>query len=353
MRNKSHKLLFLFLSLLAVAVRPASLLADEGQFYIAPGIQWMNFDDRTLLHNDEGWFFGLGYDITDRWSVELSGFDLDPKTGSSTELDIDHWKIDLLYGLDFDIGPLDTFLVGGVGTFNVQGENGTALDIGAGVSYDLTDSITWRTAARRFSYRDRDGEDVDIGIETTLVFRFGGSRRSSPPAAVAVPQDPAPAAPVVVDTDGDGVPDNRDDCPDTPRNYAVDDRGCPIPVEEIARVELEINFEFDRSEVRPQYISEIQEIAEFMQQYSDVIVELEGHTDSDGDEDYNQGLSERRANAVRQVLIDQFNIQASRVTALGYGESRPVASNNNAAGKAQNRRVITVIIKTLQNYQPR
>jgi len=90
-----------------------------------------------------------------------------------------------------------------------------------------------------------------------------------------------------------------------------------------------------------------------MNQYTDVIVELEGHTDSDGIEDYNQGLSERRANAVRDVLVGRFNIQGSRVTAVGYGESQPIATNNTAAGKAQNRRVITVIIKTLQEYQPR
>jgi OOP family OmpA-OmpF porin len=105
--------------------------------------------------------------------------------------------------------------------------------------------------------------------------------------------------------------------------------------------------------LRTQYYPEIEEVADFMNQYTDVIVELEGHTDSDGIEDYNQGLSERRANAVRDVLVGRFNIQGSRVTAVGYGESQPIATNNTAAGKAQNRRVITVIIKTLQEYQPR
>jgi OOP family OmpA-OmpF porin len=90
-----------------------------------------------------------------------------------------------------------------------------------------------------------------------------------------------------------------------------------------------------------------------MSQYPDVIVELEGHTDSMGTDQYNQGLSQRRAEAVRQVLIGRYNVQASRVSATGYGESQPVASNETAAGREQNRRVITVIIKTLQDYRPR
>jgi len=149
------------------------------------------------------------------------------------------------------------------------------------------------------------------------------------------------------------VPDSRDACPDTPRNYAVDARGCPIPVEEVARFELDVKFDFDRSEVRPQYFPEIQELAEFMNQYPDVIVELEGHTDSVGTDAYNQALSQRRADAVRDVLVGRYNIQSSRITSTGYGESRPVASNETAEGRAQNRRTITIVIKTLQNYQPR
>ncbi|MBT8146691.1 MAG: OmpA family protein, partial [Gammaproteobacteria bacterium] len=171
--------------------------------------------------------------------------------------------------------------------------------------------------------------------------------------APVVTEAPAPAPTPAPDADGDGVPDSRDACPDTPRNYAVDARGCPIPVEEVARIELEVYFDFDQSVVRPQYFDEIQEVADFMEQYDDVVVELEGHTDSMGSEEYNLGLSQRRADAVRQVLIDRFDIQGSRVSATGFGESRPIATNDTAAGRQQNRRVITVIVRTLQNYQPR
>jgi OOP family OmpA-OmpF porin len=149
------------------------------------------------------------------------------------------------------------------------------------------------------------------------------------------------------------VLDSRDNCPDTPRNYAVDADGCPIPLEEVARVELMVNFDFDRSEVKSEYFSEIEEVADFMAQFPDVDIELEGHTDSRGTQAYNLDLSDRRVAAVRQVMIGRFNVQASRVSSRGYGESQPVASNDSDAGRADNRRVMTVIINTVQSYRER
>jgi len=334
-----------------------SLFAAEGQFYVAPGIQWMNFDDQVHLDNDEGYFFGLGYDFNDRWGAEFNIAEVEPSRRSGSDVDVDIWKVDLLYGLDMDLGPFKPFLVTGFGNIDFDGDSDTLWNYGGGLKYDFTDNLTLRTAIRNFHYLGRDTEDNDVGVEAALVFRFGGSGRSSSPAAAPAvseaPSTPAPAPAAEPDADGDGVPDSRDACPDTPRNYAVDARGCPIPVEEVARIELEVYFDFDRSEVRPQYFDEIQEVADFMDQYQDVVVELEGHTDSMGADDYNQGLSQRRADAVRQVLIDRFDIQGSRLSATGYGESQPIATNDTAAGRQQNRRVITVIVRTLQNYQPR
>ena len=247
-------------------------------------------------------------------------------------------------------------MVGGLGNTKFDGDNDSLLNVGAGFKVNLTERLQWRTAMRRYQYLGRDHEDVDYGFDSALVFYFGGGNQSRTTARTPTPARTPVAAPseaAPVDSDGDGVPDSRDDCPDTPRNYAVDGRGCPIPVEEVARVELMVNFDFDRSEVKPEYLDEIQEVTDFMEQYPDVVVELEGHTDSVGTEQYNEGLSQRRANAVRQVMLDRFGISAGRVTARGFGEGQPVASNDTAAGRAQNRRVVTVIIKTLQNYRPR
>jgi OOP family OmpA-OmpF porin len=343
--------------LVSVGLLSPPALADEGQFYIAPGLQWMDFNETTGLKDDLNYFLGIGYDFTDRLSFELSTFDLDSKPSGGRSIDIDHYKLDVIYDLGANLGALDTFVVGGVGNSNFGGENDTLWNAGGGVSYKISDSWSWRTAVRTFQYMDRDHEDSDVGIDTALVYRFGGNKsrsavaRTATPAARPAAPERAPAA--EPDTDRDGVLDSRDNCPDTPRSYAVDADGCPILVEEVARVELIVNFDFDRSEVKSEYFSEIEEVADFMAQFPDVDIELEGHTDSRGTQAYNLGLSDRRVAAVRQVMIDRFNVQAGRVTSRGYGESRPVASNDTDSGRADNRRVMTVVINTVDSYRPR
>ena len=352
MRRTIQSLIALSLPLVA-----ATSNGEEGQFYIAPGLQWMDFDNTTDLDNDTGYFLGLGYDFTDRLSAEFSIFDLDPELPNSTKVEIDHWKINALYSFDSKFAGFTTFVVAGLGNTRFEANNEPTFDYGDGLKIEITKNLEWRTAIRNYNYRDRDHEDSDFGIDSALVFRFGGKERAPAPTRTAAPAPaPAPAAAptrTIADADGDGVADSADRCPETPRNYAVDSSGCPIPVEEVARVELEVLFDFDQSVVKPEYFNEIKEVTDFMAQYPDVIVELEGHTDSQGTEAYNQGLSERRAAAVREVMISRFGIVGSRVSSRGFGESQPIASNDTAAGRADNRRVMTVIIKTLQNYRPR
>lgn len=155
------------------------------------------------------------------------------------------------------------------------------------------------------------------------------------------------------DEDGDGVHDRRDRCPGTPPNTEVRHNGCPLPdypdtaapVEPVVeatdavRVELDVKFDFDKSEVKEGSMGDIQSLADFMKQYPQTSTLVEGHTDSVGSDAYNQGLSERRANAVRDVLVNQYGVESDRVSSVGYGESRPVADNETDEGRAVNRRV--------------
>lgn len=344
-------------SLVSLAIAVSCLgatvaLADAGQFYIAPGLQKMNYDAEVGLDNDLGYVIGIGYDFTSRLSAEFSVMDLNPETKAKRELDQDLWKVDVLYGLDFNLGRFKPFVVSGLGNSNIDGENDSIWDIGAGLRLPLNERWTWRTSIRNYYALGRDFEDQDFGIDTTLVYRFGGSRKSMA-SSNEPPREGIQEVVAVADADRDGVPDANDLCSDTPRSYAVDKDGCPIAIEEVARVELLVNFDFDRSEVKEQYLPEIESVARFMEQYPDRVVELEGHTDSRGTDAYNLGLSQRRAEAVMAELVGRFGISPSRVSAKGFGESQPIGSNDSAQGRAENRRVITVVIKTLQRYQTR
>jgi outer membrane protein OmpA-like peptidoglycan-associated protein len=110
------------------------------------------------------------------------------------------------------------------------------------------------------------------------------------------------------------------------------------PVEAV-RVELDVKFDFDKAQVKPESYGDIKNLADFLTQYPQTTTVVEGHTDAVGSDAYNRTLSERRANAVRDVLVNQYGVGADRVNAVGYGESRPVADNASAEGRAVNRRV--------------
>ena len=113
----------------------------------------------------------------------------------------------------------------------------------------------------------------------------------------------------------------------------------PEPAAEAVRVELDVKFDFDRAEVKPGSYDDIRNLADFMKEYRQTTTVVEGHTDSVGTDAYNQRLSERRANAVRDVLVNEHGLESNRIDAVGYGESRPVADNSTEEGRAINRRV--------------
>jgi OOP family OmpA-OmpF porin len=152
-----------------------------------------------------------------------------------------------------------------------------------------------------------------------------------------------------LDSDGDGVTDNIDKCPDTPKGIKVDKVGCPIPIKERITIVLHVEFDFDKDDVKSEYHPQIEEVANFLKAYPDKDVSLEGHTDSEGTDAYNDDLSKRRAESVKMVLVETFGIDAAKISTEGFGESRPVATNETDEGRQQNRRVVanidTVVIK--------
>jgi len=142
----------------------------------------------------------------------------------------------------------------------------------------------------------------------------------------------------VLDSDGDGVPDERDRCPNTPRGTQVDADGCPIEAQ--APIVLKgVTFEFDKARLTAQAENRLDNVVNALLASDELMFRIDGYTDSVGSDAYNQDLSQRRVDSVRAYLVEN-GISASRITdARGHGESSPVATNETAAGRAQNRRV--------------
>ena len=178
-------------------------------------------------------------------------------------------------------------------------------------------------------YKDSDGDGVlDPFDECPGTPRGVKVDDKGCPLPVAKPK-PMPA-PARLDIDGDGVYNDRDKCPATPKGARVDDRGCWI-IEGIL-------FDFDKYNVKKQFYPALDEVVAVLKKNPILNVMIEGHTDNVGKADYNQRLSENRAKAVKEYIV-KAGIESHRMNAVGYGLTRPAASNSTEEGRAKNRRV--------------
>ncbi len=167
------------------------------------------------------------------------------------------------------------------------------------------------------------------------------------------------------DSDGDGVVDSKDKCPDTPRGVKVDGKGCPVDtdgdgvadyldkcprvagiannggcpkkVEPAVYFDRVVYFNFGKSYVKRAEIKKLNEVVAKMKENTTLNARISGHTDWIGSDALNQKLSERRADAVKKYLVSK-GIDANRITTVGYGEQNPVATNETAVGRQENRR---------------
>ncbi len=160
------------------------------------------------------------------------------------------------------------------------------------------------------------------------------------PAGVQVGPDGCP-----VDSDGDGVPDNEDACPNSAGT--AETKGCPeLDAATQKLIEEKVRFEFDRARVQDSYKQLLDSITMALQKYPDHVLLIKGHADYIGSEEYNQALSERRAEAVKEYLIQQGVQNPDRLVTKGYGETQPLVKVNERLSRrrtererAQNRRV--------------
>ena len=154
-----------------------------------------------------------------------------------------------------------------------------------------------------------------------------------------------------LDDDGDGVVNSMDQCPDTPAGALVDEKGRQQYLDKDVKKTLYVEFGLDKAEVRQTSYSDLELLADEMTQYPSAQLVLEGHTDSTGAASYNKKLSKQRADAVKKVLVESYSIDESRISTVGYGEEKAIADNNTSEGRAQNRRVETILKATTQEAQ--
>lgn len=353
------KTLISSLAAAGLALAATQALADADQpWHITGQVGGMKLDSaRNTRDDDVWWSVGFGRFFGNNFSLDL---EYDEFSGTYRDYNVvapgatfDQWGLStwgLMGRYHFGDSAVRPFIAAGMGYTShrsVLDEDGNlAPSLGLGLSGKIAKH--WSARAQVLWRRDMDGSSLsersgsgfsDYIYSIGLSFDFGGKEPPPPPPARSEPPPPPPPPPNP-DLDGDGVPNERDKCPNTRPGAVVDLDGCEVE----AVIELQgVYFDFDKATIKPEGKVVLNEAAALLQKHERVVVEVAGHTDSTGSDAYNQGLSERRANAVKDYLTSK-GVKASRLTARGYGESRPVASNDTKEGRAENRRVELIVL---------
>lgn len=403
--------LFIASAVLTVGVAQAD---ETGQWYLVPMATFIDGDEDRLVDDEvNGFHIGLGQAVGEAWNVELmAGY-----------ADLDGFAPQEQVGIGVNVlrvfnrqGAFSPFFLVGLGNLETEigstDENNLAAAAGAGFLWD----VFGRTAIRgeyRYRWEDADNELGDHLVSLGLQFPLGGGAPKVvdsdgdgvPDGRDRCPNTPA-GTPVdefgcELDSDGDGVADSRDRCPNTPAGVTVDENGCALdsdrdgvpdgrdrcpntvagaPVDENGceldgdgdgivdrldecpntrpgvavdirgceiREEIalpDVNFETNSDVLLPGAERTLNDAAATLRRNPTLIVEVAGHTDSQGAAEYNQGLSERRAKTVEAFLIDA-GVDSDRLSVRGYGEGQPIADNTTADGRAQNRRVVLRVLE--------
>jgi OOP family OmpA-OmpF porin len=390
-----------------------------GAFSITPFAGGMLFDKD--LNHDSGPIagLGLGYSFTDRVWAELSAgrvfTEEDSVNYTTEETRVDLYRLEMLCNLMKESAVTPYFALG-AGAMNMKYDRhglsdnrdlDFATSAGLGLKVFMCPDSALRFDVRHiWDPRGENGPTSGHNLLATvgLQMLFGGKKKAAPvavqpepakvvepvketkpadsdgdgvidsrdkcpdtPAGVAVDKDGCPVdsdkdgvwdsrdkcpntpagAPVdddgcPRDSDGDGVADYLDKCPDTPKDARVDKAGCPLPVATVTKEGAYdfgmIYFDTNKDVIKPKSRPVLDGVVEYMNANPGVKLEVQGHTDTVGADKLNQKLSEKRAIAVKKYLVGK-GIAADRLTTNGFGESRPAEDNATKEGKAKNRRI--------------
>lgn len=360
------------LLLIPALLLSSSLMAQDYQYEITPVIGYniaegnLDLDDQFLV-GAEFQYNGCDALLKPELSILYSDTDYENSTVST-----DIYRIALNGVHEYDqIGTITPLTKIGVGYETIdrhlfENKDSIFFDLGVGAKIPFTDNIALKLEAVYMLKNNDNRWDNNLAMLAGINFAFGpkAQERVVEPEPAPEPEPIPEAQPVDGDDDNDGVLNSVDKCPTTPAGTKVDADGCKIdgdddndgvlnsvdlcpttPAGDVVDsdgctkiVNLHINFENNSYSVDDASRVRVEKFANFLLARPEFNAEIIGHTNSIGRESANQTLSENRANAVRDMIIS-YGVSAERVTAVGKGESEPVASNGTPEGLAQNRRI--------------
>ena len=316
----------------------------DDRWYLTGSVGWNQQDSDRRTEDTQFGTLGLGKFISPNWSLDGELNYQNPKFEANRDA---LWS---QYGISLDLRRhfiqegrgWNPYIVAGLGMQRSEEEyvinspdspaqrrdNNLAAKLGVGLQTTFDKRVAVRAEVAYRADFDDQSYTAEGGIHQQEESYFGDVLASigvviplGPKAEAAAPPPPAAPSCADLDDDGDGVNNCDDKCPGSQAGQTIGPDGCPVQVS----IDLKgVNFDFDKSTLRPDAVAILSEAAEILKRYPDLRVEVAGHTDLCGADAYNQSLSQRRSQAVYDYLTSN-GVDASRLVGpVGYGESRPL-----------------------------
>jgi OOP family OmpA-OmpF porin len=298
----------------------------SGGITFTPMIGNLNLDDDRNVDGDNVAGLGLGYRFSAPYMVEFVYLTGDAETQAGADLgDLRQYRLEMLYDIG-NYGKFNPYLALGAASteFGDNSDDEGAISAGVGARYNFTERVALRGDAR-YLRAVENNKDADVYLGLGLQIFLGKTSKPAPVEEVSFVEPKVEA------------PSFAERCKQA--GGFVNAENCVKKVASTDKTTLNVEFETNSNVVRADYLTEIVGLASFMDEYPTVTAVIGGHTDSIGSAEYNQSLSQRRVNEVARLLSDDYGIDASRLSAIGYGETQPVVANDTAENRAKNRRV--------------
>lgn len=323
------------LSLLTpLSLQAAQPDADElvHRFYGGAHAVYLDADENRL-GDDQDYKYGIGagieagFRISRPIEMRLSYTRMKAVLESGPKNDINKANVDFL------LFPTEQnfYLMLGAGLLD-YGHGSGAANLGLGYRHYFDENFAWYGEAK-VNHQFNDGYK-DGMVQSGFVLFFGSPKQAAVGGAAE-----AAAMANIMDTDNDGIPDSKDKCSVTPANNKVDEKGCTIFTEKELNYHMDIEFANNSAVIRAEDKKQVEGLADFMKQYPHLHVVIEGYASKPGTMEYNQELSEKRANAVKDELVKKYGIEESRVKAVGYGETHLKEQGSGLAANKANRHI--------------
>jgi len=309
------KAISILLAGLLLSASNIALAETNGNVYLGFGLSSLSLDGERVFdvptrspgHTPKTMNLLLGYQFNDRWSMDAT-------VGTDVTNNVDANQFSINGFRFFGDNNWKPFISAGLSSFGVDEaleDRTQQAQAGFGISGDFSDSIEFRAGYQHFVELGGESYNDDV-ITIGLNWHLGRTRTDPVPVAKMAPQP----------------------------------ESVPVEKEVVESFELLVEFDFDKYQIKSAYKPQFDKISKTLKESADISITIEGHTCWLGTDSYNLSLSDQRAAAVKEMLVQDYGVPADRINVVGFGESRPIADNNTQAGREKNRRAVAVILST-------